>query len=177
MVKRWIALFSQTGSEIYNIAQTFGKYPDIIISNTYEVTEKLIDPRLMGDTKIICNDHRSIVERLIETPNSFITLHGYLKILPASVCSAHTIYNGHPGLITLYPDLKGKDPQEKVWQNLSKYTRIGSVVHQCVPEVDSGRVEEIVSVPNTCQTKEDVYRTLRDTSFKCWINFLEGRVL
>ena len=177
MVKRWVALFSQTGSEIYNLSQTFGRTPDIIISNTYEVSDKNIDPRLMGSTEITCLEHKCIVEDLLKLPNAFITLHGYLKILPASICNAHEVYNGHPGLITLYPELKGKDPQEKVWKNLQTYTRIGSVVHHCIPEVDSGRVEEIYSVPNSCTTKDDVYLTLRNTSFKCWVNFLERKIL
>lgn len=177
MAKRWVALFSQTGSEIYNLAQMFGKFPDIIISNTYEVTDKVIDPRLMSETEIVCNDHKIIVEKLLAAPNSFVTLHGYLKILPASVCTLHNIYNGHPGLITLYPELKGKDPQEKVWNNLTKYTKIGSIVHRCVPEIDSGKVESIVTVPNTCTTKEELYQTLKMTSLRCWANFLEGKIL
>lgn len=177
MAKRWIALFSQTGSEIYNLAQTFGKYPDIIISNTYEVSDRAIDPRLMSEVEIVCNDHKVIVDKLLNTPESFITLHGYLKIIPAAVCNAHVIYNGHPGLITVYPELKGKDPQEKVWTNISNYNRIGSVVHRCIPEIDSGQVEEVVTVPNTCTTRDDVYKSLRETSFRCWVNFLERKIL
>jgi folate-dependent phosphoribosylglycinamide formyltransferase PurN len=177
MVKRWVALFSQTGSEIYNLSQTFGRVPDIVISNTYEVSDKIVDPRLMGATEIICREHRNVVDSLLKLPNSLITLHGYLKILPSDVCNAHEIYNGHPGLITQYPELKGKDPQEKVWKNLQSYTRIGSVVHRCIPEVDSGRVEEVYSVPNSCVTKDDVYTALRDTSLRCWVNFLERRIL
>ena len=32
---------------------------------------------------------------------------------PGEVCEKRNIYNGHPGLITQYPQLKGKDPQQK----------------------------------------------------------------
>lgn len=177
MAKRWVALFSQTGSEIYNLSQTLGKFPDIIISNTYEVSDRIIDTRLMSQVSILCRDHRNIVEDLLALPNSLVTLHGYLKIMPASVCDRHEIYNGHPGLITLFPELKGKDPQEKVWNNLSKYDKIGSVVHRCVPEVDSGRVVSVDSIPNSCKTKDDVYRALKDTSFNSWVNFLQERIL
>lgn len=177
MDKRWVALFSQTGSEIFNLSETLGRFPDIIISNTYEMSSRPIDPRLMGSAEIICNDYRGIHERLLRLPNSFLTLHGYLKILPSNVCEQHEVYNGHPGLITLYPELKGKDPQEKVWSNLKKYNRIGSVVHKCIAEVDSGAVVSVSSVPNRCITKEEVYSVLKETSFKSWVNFLEGRVL
>lgn len=177
MDKRWVALFSQTGSEIYNLSEALGRFPDIIISNTYEVSDKIIDPRLMGATTIRCVESKCINEDLFNLPHSFITLHGYLRILPSSICDIHEIYNGHPGLITTYPELKGKDPQEKVWNNLLKYTKIGSVVHKCVAEVDSGRVVETVSTPNRCTTKEEVYATLKETSFKCWVNFLERRIL
>lgn len=177
MDKRWVAIFSQTGSEIFNLSETFGRFPDSIISNTYEMSERPIDPRLMGATKIRCMDHIRINETLRTLPPSFVTLHGYLKILPSDICERHEIYNGHPGLITMYPELKGKDPQEKVWKNLTQYARIGSIVHKCVAEVDSGTIKEVMSIPNHCRTRDEVYMALKSTSFKCWVNFLESRIL
>ena len=45
--------------------------------------------------------------------HDLITLHGYLRIIPENICKqCKHIYNGHPGLINMYPELKGKDPQE-----------------------------------------------------------------
>lgn len=177
MDKRWVAIFSQTGSEIFNLSESLGRFPDIIISNTYEMTDRSIDPRLMGATTISCMDHVRINETLRTLPHSFVTLHGYLKIIPGDICERHEIYNGHPGLITLYPELKGKDPQEKIWKNLTQYDRIGSVIHRCTTEIDAGTIKEVVSIYNHCRTRDDVYAALKNTSFKCWVNFLESRLL
>ena len=33
MKKRWIAMFSQTGSEIAALAKHLGKWPDVIVTN------------------------------------------------------------------------------------------------------------------------------------------------
>ena len=35
----------------------------------------------------------------------FVTLHGYLRILPPDFTKASNIYNGHPGAIEQYPEL------------------------------------------------------------------------
>ena len=42
---RWAALFSQTGSEICNLSEKLGRYPDLVISdNTDE--NKIVDSRI-----------------------------------------------------------------------------------------------------------------------------------
>ena len=57
--------------------------------------------------------------------------------MPPGVCDAFEIYNGHPGLITKYPELKGKDPQER---SFKQYETAGAVLHKVTAGVDEGDV-------------------------------------
>jgi folate-dependent phosphoribosylglycinamide formyltransferase PurN len=108
---------------------------------------------------------------------TFISLHGFLRILPADICEKYEIYNGHPGAIDLYPELKGKDPQEKVWQENDKYRIIGSVVHKCTAELDGGDVLKAVHLRNRNYTKEELYASLKMTSLSAWGFFLREKGL
>ena len=56
-----------------------------------------------------------------DVDNTLITLNGWLRIVPPDKCAKYNIYNGHPGLITKYPELKGKDPQQRMWENIHEY--------------------------------------------------------
>ena len=85
------------------------------------------------------------------------------------------IYNGHPGLITEYPELKGKDPQIRAFEGINegKYNIAGAVLHRVTAGVDEGRIimEERF---NTFQVElEDLFRILRDRSLYMWVNFLK----
>ena len=157
----WIALFSQTGSEIKTISEKLNRWPDIIITTNRDIDAWCNNvPR----DKVITASPTAI-NNFLENYNDkcFITLHGYLRILPNNICSKHEIYNGHPGLITIYPELKGKDPQEKVWMNIDSYMHIGSVVHRCTAELDSGEVLHVVMCNNTCNSRDDLYNKLKET--------------
>ena len=75
---------------------------------------------------------------------------------------------------TKYPELKGKDPQKRAWKNIASYSKIGSVVHKVVPEVDAGEV----IVEKSTRTRDVLnidraYNVLRTTSFNAWIEFLK----
>ena len=105
---------------------------------------------------------------------TIITLNGWLRIVPASKCNMYNIYNGHPGLITKYPELKGKDPQKRAWESIASYSKIGSVVHKVVAEVDAGEV----MVEKSAGTKhiynlDKTYDALKKTSFNAWLEFLK----
>ena len=76
--------------------------------------------------------------------NPIITLHGWLRIMPPEICNRYEIYNGHPGLITKYPELKGKDPQMRAWEG--DYEFCGSVLHRVTEGVDEG---EIINLKNS----------------------------
>lgn len=170
MNKRWIVLFSQTGSEIAALANELGRWPDIIITNNFvhEGWEKNIPPELVHIMQ-----PSAIYEwlRNIESHDTIITLHGYLKIMPPDLCEKFEIYNGHPAAIDLYPELRGKDPQEKAWEG--NYGMIGSVVHRCTPVLDAGEIVKSVHYVNRCYTKEDLYNKLKESSFMAWRFFFE----
>ena len=179
---KWIAFFSQTGSEIVDLSKRLGRKPDLIVTNNFEDKIKFHPGiREMGVTimsakhDMIMNYFRNQV--IYNVSETIISLHGYLRILPADICEKYEIYNGHPGAITLYPELKGKDPQEKVWQENEKYTTIGSVVHRCTAELDDGEVLKAVYLRNRNYTKEDLYASLKMTSSSAWLFFLREKGL
>ena len=82
-----------------------------------------------------------------------------------------TIYNGHPGLITTHPVLKGKDPQEKAY-NLG-LTVSGCVIHGVTEGVDEGPVlrEKLVEIQNL--NLDEVYSVLHKASIDLWVDFLQ----
>lgn len=167
---KWIALFSQTGSELVNIMTKTGMTPGLILTNNLRQDKYKIHPDL-NRGRVVSMSHNEIMDTLRHTSPITVTLHGYLRILDADVCHTHSIYNGHPGLITKYPELKGKDPQLKVWQDMEKYPIIGSVLHRVTPDVDEGPIEYSYSVPNQCKSLDELFLTLKDTSLYTWLQF------
>lgn len=184
--RNWIALFSQTGGELTRLSKALGRYPDVVLTDSrkpipeelatnctvFRLSARAINAWLMKERKIN-GEPRKNVEL-----GSLITAHGYLHIIPAKVlkyldreCEA-LVYNGHPGLITVYPELKGKDPQIRVAEgiNSGKYSIVGSVVHVMVPEVDSGPVVQQVqqAVPKRPMTQQEVFDLQARLSFECW---------
>jgi formyltetrahydrofolate hydrolase len=178
----WITFFSQTGSEIVELSKLLGRKPDLIVTNNFEEKIKFHPGiRELGVTiqsakhDMLMNYFRN--QLIMKPEEMLITLHGYLRILPADICEKYEIYNGHPGAIDLYPELKGKDPQEKVWNDNDKYTIIGSVVHRCTAELDAGELMKAVHFRNRCYSKEEVYSTLKMASLSAWNFFLKEKGL
>ena len=172
-MKNWVALFSQTGSEIVDLALHFNRWPDIIITNNREDNiHPLIRSRV---THTVTEEQAKTLNILDDTATRYdlITLHGWLKIVPESKCSKYDIYNGHPGIITEYPELKGKDPQQRFFDEKYKYNYYGSVVHKVVPEVASGEVVSECKRFNTITTIDQAFDNLRSTSLTAWIDFLQ----
>tara|TARA_R110000824_G_scaffold391538_2_gene589396 strand:- start:73 stop:621 length:549 start_codon:yes stop_codon:yes gene_type:complete len=170
----WIALFSQTGSEIANLSSALYRSPDFVITNA-DIDH--VDPRVEVDFRLDKEEAKTldILENLEFNINeTLITLNGWLRIVPSYKCSKYNIYNGHPGLITKYPELKGKDPQQRAWDNIDNYNKIGSVVHKVVEEVDAGEVmcEEIIPT-KYIGSVDATYDALRTTSFTAWYRFLK----
>ena len=178
----WIAFFSQTGSEIVQLSKSIGRKPDLLVTNNFEDKNKFHPGiRELGVT-IMSAKHDMIMnyfrnQAVYNVPQTLFSLHGYLRILPADICEKYEIYNGHPGAIDLYPELKGKDPQERVWQDNDKYTIIGSVVHKCTAELDDGAILKSVCVCNRNYTREDLYNSLKMTSLSAWNFFLREKGL
>jgi folate-dependent phosphoribosylglycinamide formyltransferase PurN len=178
----WIAFFSQTGSEIVELSKSLGRKPDLVVTNNFEEKIKY-NPgvRELGVTlmaakhDLLMNYFRS--QHVYPIDKTIISLHGYLRILPPDICEQYEIYNGHPGAITLFPELKGKDPQEKVWLKNEKYNIIGSVVHRCTAELDAGDIVKSVMVCNRCYSKDEVYASLKMTSLSAWNFFMKEKGL
>lgn len=168
----WIALFSQTGSEIVNLSNKLKNGPDIILTNNadrstwHEGIEKL-------PSNIYVMTPKEIVSTLLSYQPCLVTLHGYLRILPAEVCDHHTVINGHPGDIVLHPELKGKDPQKKALELGLEST--GVVLHQAIAEVDAGEIitRAYYPIPEGC-TEEQLINNLKYLQLVLWEAYMRG---
>jgi hypothetical protein len=171
----WVALFSQTGSEIYNIAKRIGHAPKYIMTNNAD--RETWHPGLEELSSIIVTGkHPMLMDMLIGMRNSpLVTLHGYLRILPEEVVTTHEVINGHPGDIIKYPELKGKDPQHKAIDLGLPST--GVVLHKAVAEVDAGEIlkhEERTIHAGT--TTEQLILDLKAIQLDLWCDLLRERL-
>ena len=117
---------------------------------------------------------QSIFKQYSEDSELIITLHGWLRIMPPSICENFEIYNGHPGLITKYPELKGKDPQHKVI--FGDYDTMGCVLHEVNSGVDEGKVLSSKEVSRKGLVGKDIFRILSNISQELWIDFLKVKL-
>lgn len=177
--KPWITFFSQTGAEIADIAESLGRWPDRIITNERPEHLRTVDKRIEKQgyftwaNKPTEDDYAELLEKF---PDAIVTLHGWLRVVPEKICERSKIYNGHPGLITEYPELKGKDPQIRAFEGINegKYPTAGAVIHKVVAGVDEGKVI-MQERFNTFQLElDDLFRILRDRSLYMWCNFLKN---
>jgi len=177
---KWIAFFSKTGSELIEIMNHFNRWPDLIVSNRphldgcHEQFKSLIQSFPDKVRHISSSPTVEEYKRAIEstgTEDVIITLHGYMRILPKEICDTYDIYNGHPGLITKYPELKGKDPQRKAW--LNGYAESGCVIHKVTSELDGGPVMAQVAVDIKDLSFDNVISELHKASVKLWIEFMK----
>ena len=170
-MKFWVALFSQTGSEIHEVSEKVGRYPDMILCNKQDDFES-INSNLIGKTSIIFTDKVPTVDQYLQhiPEDALVTMHGWLRIVPGEVCDKRNIYNGHPGLITKYPELKGKDPQLKAFK--LELETSGCIIHKAIAEVDSGNIILEREVPIKGMWLPQVIDRLHDTSVELWCEFL-----
>ncbi|NBW58719.1 hypothetical protein EBR43_13280 [bacterium] len=180
-MRPWIAFFSQTGSEIYNLSNSLGIYPDTIVTNKQDLTAvnkdliKLIEFREHKLNKSILHrisakptvsEYRAILQQHVDP---LITLHGYLRIIPREICEEYEIYNLHPGMIDKYPELKGFNPQERAFRG--NYKLAGCVLHRVVAEVDAGKIMMSQGVSIEKKSLNEVYSALHDVAFDLWKSF------
>ena len=175
---KWYALFSQTGQEIRELSDRVGRFPDeVLTTNT-------------GRTRVDCTmraPHETIESYLFDVVGrgDLVTLHGYTHILREGIAHKRRIgaiiWNGHPGLAPIYPELAGRDPQEKFFQLQAErqYPIIGSIVHEVTRYVDKGPLVSVVTknVPEPLRgrvPRETVYEILRMTSMDAWLKALKG---
>lgn len=167
---KWVALFSQSGSEVVRLASHLGTCPDMTITTNHkfdtwhEGVEQLPRVAIMKS-----QDIHSMLENRNET--LLITMHGYLRILPETICKKHLVFNGHPGDIIKYPELKGKDPQKKALE--LKLPSTGVVIHRATEVLDGGDIYRFarVNIPLGCEEKY-LTQVLKDTAVRLWTDFM-----
>ena len=173
-MKKHIALFSQTGTEIFDLYE-LGHRPDQIIHNHRpqdNMSKPLVEAyfgQMDHIPRSFSKDVKTLRSMLGDPKKCYITLHGWLSIIPKEICDEYEIYNGHPGLITEYPELKGFNPQKRAYEGSYEY--VGSIVHRVTADVDEGEVLLGVSVLNTANNLTEMYDDLRKTSLEAWIGF------
>jgi len=174
---KWIAFFSQTGTEIVQISEALGRWPDMIISNRRSDSARTINSGIPKDKIYYTSNSPEGYEYLHylgQIKDPIITLHGWLRIVPEGICSKYEMYNGHPGLITKYPELKGKDPQFRAFEG--GYNTAGCVIHRVTPGVDEGEVLMEKEIGIRLLDLNETFRKLHDTSVDMWVEFLKERL-
>ncbi len=179
-MRKWIAMFSHTGSEIVNISKEIGKIPAKVITNA-DPNSKNIHPEIRKFPEVIftkANPKPIDYDRFFgDVDHALISLHGWMRIVPGSVCEKYEIWNLHPGLITEYPELKGKDPQKKVFENKQKtYDNVGCVIHRAIAEVDSGDIFMERSTRNNYNSPKILEKYLHGMAGDMWVDFLNHKL-
>lgn len=170
MAREWIAFFSQTGSEIVSLGNALGKLPTEIVYNEKPIYKNDININIDKYTSVPNRPSVEDYERVLSKyDNPLVTLHGWLRIVPPEICSKYEIFNGHPGLIDEYPELKGKDPQEKAYR--LGLQEGGSVVHRVTEGVDEGEILYSTKASLKGLDLNGVYNILRETSMVSWMKF------
>ena len=176
MFKNWVALFSHTGSEIYQVSKAINRFPDVILCNKKD-RNNISTELLNSGVKIKfvpSKPPESVYDEYFNKQNCIVTLHGYMRILPPRVCEKYQVYNLHPGLITRYPSLKGMDPQEKAFNK--RHKEVGCVIHRAEAKVDDGDIYAERKCQNTFDTLEDLTYYLHSIATDMWVDFLQPRL-
>lgn len=175
MIRPWIAFFSQTGSEIVEVSKLLGRWPDMIVTNERPEHLRKIHPAL-EDKHLVFVENKPTDEELSmvlsQYGNPLVTLHGWLRIMPPYICNRFEIYNGHPGLITEYPELKGKDPQQKAFDLGLEFS--GCVIHEVTEGVDEGRILRSRKVSIKGLEIGELFHILHQISISLWVDFLKN---
>jgi folate-dependent phosphoribosylglycinamide formyltransferase PurN len=176
-MRPWVTFFSQTGSEIYNISKKLHRSPDLIITNKQSlegVNQNLVHE--YGAKIFQISKLPSIEEYKHHIPKrAFVTLHGWLKIVPGEICEQYEIYNLHPANLLLHPHLKGKDPQKRAAAEQLKWS--GNTIHRCTSELDGGEIKEYSTVLIECMTESEIIEKLHKDATNLWFTFLNKHLL
>jgi len=179
----WTVFVSQTGSEVLGLCSQLGVVPKLLITNNpKKLREDVMFFLKDNGCKLTVIPFNPSLEHYLQEDilsSKIITLHGYLRILPGEFIESYkprAVYNGHPGLITEYPELKGKDKQAELYYQKTKYARIGSVVHKVIAELDAGEIVSWADAENRVESIDDAFNHARPLSSVAWYNFLKDRV-
>lgn len=178
----WTVFVSQTGSEVLGLCHQLGVVPKLLITNNpKKLREDVMFFLKDNGCKLKVIPFKPLLDHYLQEDilsSKIITLHGYLRILPSEFIESYrprAIYNGHPGLITEYPELKGKDPQIRAFEG--KYHLIGSVIHEVTAGVDEGEVVHAKSAQNVATTLDGTYELLKYLSLRSWYEFFREKLL
>lgn len=172
----WIAMFSQSGTEIAEISKKLNRWPDLILSNNKE--KDLIHKDIRMRSSLYRGTHNKLIKLIEHNVKAqskcipFITLHGYLRIMPDL---PYEMFNGHPGDIETYPELIGKDPQKKAVE--LKLPSTGCIIHKVTQNLDQGPIiarEKYIMKGD--ETDLILYERLRIIAIDMWIKFLKERM-
>lgn len=181
----WIVFGSQTFTEVNCIRKALNRDPDLIITNRTDligVNDEILrgckDRFVFIPKKPSWDDYRKVFKKYSDLFEScVITLNGYLRILLPEVCNFFAekgiaCLNGHPGLLTKYPWLAGKDPQKRAYE--AKCPTAGSIIHEVIAEVDAGKLlaEREISIEG--MSLDEVYEALHQNSINLWIDYLRN---
>lgn len=177
--ENWVAFFSQSGTEINNIIYQTGKAPVAIITNRHNddglnvYLKEIKDKGLLNWITLPKNPELKDYKKALKPyKNPLITLHGYLRIIPKEICKKYkNIYNLHPGLITEYPELKGKDPQIRAIK--AGYRTAGAVIHKVIPAVDEGEIVASHAINIQGLDEEEVFNKLHALGSIMWYQFFQ----
>jgi len=175
---QWVAFFSQTGSEIVSLSEKLGRWPNLIVTNQRPEELRKIDERItklpflhVMKNKPTLEDYKHLFSYLAPPEKLVVTLHGWLRVMPQEICEKYKMFNGHPGLITKYPELKGKDPQIRAWE--AKHPTAGSVLHKVTAGVDEGDIIDYEEFNTEGLDLDGLFLTLREKSLWMWYKFLK----
>jgi len=175
----WSVFISQSGSEIKKISEILEIIPKIIITNNKnKMNTEVIEYFKKYSCEVREIPYNPLLAHFSQEDildSKLITLHGFLRIIPKEFINEYKgeMFNGHPALISKYPELKGLNKQEDVYYNKDKYSVMGSVIHRVTPILDDGEIVREVSIVNDVNSLEDAYTKLKETSLISWILFLK----
>lgn len=176
-MRPWCCFFSQTGTDIYNLSEKLGRSPDVIVTNRQDLTS--INPLTYNKFKGVIkqtSNKPTIDEYKNIIPNgAFVTLHGWLRIVPEDICNSYEIYNLHPANLLLHPHLKGKDPQKRAAAELLQWS--GNTIHRCTAELDAGEIKEYSTVLIEGLLEFEVIDKLHKDATNLWFNFLNKHLI
>jgi folate-dependent phosphoribosylglycinamide formyltransferase PurN len=172
-MRPWVTFFSQTGSEIYRVSKKLNRVPDLIITNNQTLDSVNTSLKYEYGARILQISKAPSAEEYIHhiPENAFITLHGWLRIIPPAVCERYEIYNLHPANLVHNPNLKGKDPQKMAYEQ--KLIFSGNTIHRCIAELDAGEVLDHSYISIEGLILNEVIHALHKDATDLWYRFLK----
>lgn len=187
MVTKWYSLFSHTGYETLALSQS----EDVCLSLEAVITNNaryngplMYSGYRMHKVNTFAEVNKLLCRSDVVKDNSLVTLNGYMGIVPADVLRSLKergckVYNIHPAPIQFYPELRGKDPQERMYEGIQnhEYTYIGVVIHEVDEGVDTGKIVHwVLQLADRGMTKDELYERLHELGTQAWESFFRERM-